>query len=272
MRIEYSKNSYLPQMVDNRDVAIQYARPCLLFLDGEYWGEYSIQERCSANYLANYYGLAEEEIIFVKDGEVGVHTWDERHNEFKVAWESFWSTVEEMDVSGEDHYEELAEMIDIQSFIDYMSIQIYWDNTDFTSWYKNNAIWRSENKSDRPYEDGKWRWILFDIDLSCGDASRNDFVEELNWDGYKISTDPLFRTLMRSKTFREQFCRSFIEIADENFSYERVESFLSGIEQEYGVTCPEKQFFAERREYIMQYLRESFPEENNLIDTLLAEG
>lgn len=270
LRAGYGRNSYLPALVADRDVAVQEGRPCALFLDGEYWGRYSIQERCEEAYLSNHYGVPQDEILLIKDGHVRMGAWNPQYTPATTIWDAFQDQVARLDASGMDAYQELSAQIDMQSYIDYLAIQIYLGNNDLSATH-NAAMWRSLRLSDRPYEDGKWRWIIYDIDQACTSVEKNHFTEEINLEGYRICEDPLFRALMRSSAFREQFVRTFLFLADHHFSAQRTETYLSGIEEKYGITCPEKAFFAQRRDYAIAALREVFPEENGLIDRLLED-
>lgn len=261
IRSGFGKNQWLAQMVKNRAVAVQNYRPCVLFLEGEY----SIQEACTENYLENYYGIPEEQIILI-GGSSTVNKWEERYAVCEEKWEELEQNIADWYESGQDCYMEIEDSIDIQSYIDYMCIQIYIGNRDFTFTH-NAGMWRSSSNTGEQYQDGKWRWILYDLDRTLEKVQQNPFIEEVNMNGYKISEDPLFVTLMRSKVFRERFVKTFMEIADDNFSAEHANTYLEELEKEYRVDfTAEKQFFEERRGYVVEYLKQQFPEEDYLLE------
>lgn len=266
IRSGFGKNQWLAQMVKNRAVAVQNYRPCVLFLEGEYWGKYSIQEACTENYLENYYGVPQEQIILI-GGSSTVNEWEEMYAVCEEKWGELEQNIADWCASGKDCYVEIEKSIDIQSYIDYMCIQMYIGNKDFTFTH-NAGMWRSAANTGEQYRDGKWRWIMYDLDRTLEEASQNPFTEAVNMNGYKISEDPLFMTLMRSKVFRERFVKTFMEIADDNFSVERADTYLEELEKEYKVDfSSEKRFFEERRVHIFEYLKQQFPEEAYLLET-----
>ena len=53
---------------ERQSVAIQRGKPCVLFLNGEYWGIYSIRERYNAEYIGNRFHLNNDEAMVVKAG------------------------------------------------------------------------------------------------------------------------------------------------------------------------------------------------------------
>ena len=267
LRKGFGKNQWIPQLVNNRAVAIQNFRPCILFLDGEYWGEYSIQEGCSANFLENYYGVPADQILLVKEGGISVNKWDEKYDLYNQEWQEFEQNIQMWYESGVDQYAVIEQEIDIQSYIDFWCTQIYINNSDL-SFDHNVAMWKSQEMTDTSHMDGKWRWILYDLDCTLGEAAKNTFEEPINLNGYQVCSDPLFMTLMRSRIFRERFVTSFIEIAYENFDIKHVEQYFNYLDKSYGTGWipQDKVFFEKRQEYIWDYLRKQFPEEIKLID------
>ena len=96
----------------------------------------------------------------------------------------------------DEDYERLCQMIDIQSYIDYMCAEIYISNVD---WPGNNyEMWRSASVTDRPYEDGRWRWMLYDTEFSSGSDSRT----KADSDAFaRAHSDIMFQYVIKNATF-----------------------------------------------------------------------
>ena len=46
------------RLVEDRNIGILRAIPCQVFLNGEYWGLYNLQERIDGSYIEEHYGIS----------------------------------------------------------------------------------------------------------------------------------------------------------------------------------------------------------------------
>jgi hypothetical protein len=147
--------------------------------------------------------------------------------------------VKKNDTSTQSAYDYIDSQIDIDNFIEYMSIQIFSGNTDTL----NVRRYRNEQA------DGKWHWALFDLDW----AFFNDTDSIGNWltpggTGAGRRTDnTLFIACMKNPVFCEKFLTYFGEQMATNFSsenvvarsyerYERIEGVLPQYLQKWNIT------------------------------------
>lgn len=221
------RDAFCQSLVQGSAVGMQRATPCVLFLNGEYWGMYFIQEGIGSSYLHENYGVDEENVIIVKNNEV--NTDDPKDMELYTSLLDFAKTN---DMSVESNYRYIESKIDIQSMIDYYITEIYVGNADAFS--NNLALWRVKIPTDDVYGDGKWRWLLYDLDESCGmitemnSASADSFIDG-HWEINPLTDDILFSSLIKNKEFKARFIHSFEEMAEKNFNYESVHKKLSGL-------------------------------------------
>lgn len=221
-------------LVEDRDVLIQSGAPCQLFLDGEYWGLYNIQEKVDGSFVSSHYGIDEENVVVLKNERV-VSGEDEDYR----LWQSLVDFAESNDLSREDGYAEISEMMDIQSFIDYYCFQIYVANCDSVA--NNLARWRTRDKSDQKYCDGRWRWILYDTDDSVGmpvnDRDYAQYYADTFTGGVWIQApleETILSSLMKNEEFRERFVVSFMDMANYNFDYQKnVKDMIEDFYQNY---------------------------------------
>ncbi len=214
-------------LVSDRAIETQPGEPCAVFLNGEYWGLYNLQSRFSAGYFEEKYGLDEDGIIVVKqDNRVSVG-----RDEDLSLYEELVSYVKEADMSALETYGEIDRRMDIQSFIDHYCFEIYIGNTD---WPLNNlCCWRSRKEDGASeYEDGRWRWGVYDTDESTGIYDEgmstyecNAFTEEAHWFGTPLTT-PIMSRLITNEPFRQQFSLTFMDMVNKNFAYEDVHGKL----------------------------------------------
>ena len=81
------------------------------------------------------------------------------------------------DLSVDANYQKVCNKIDIDSPIDYTSVETYVCNVDWSGnstpgeypFYWNWDMWRTKTTdSSKDYYDGKWRYVIYDLDQSSG--------------------------------------------------------------------------------------------------------
>ena len=231
------KKVFFFSLVSDRDTATQEYHPCQVFLDGEYWGMYFLMEKYSAEYLQNHYQVPADDILLIKDSE---EVQSGKAEDFALYQEA--AELLHSDLTDPDTCETLLETIDMQSLIDWLCTNIYIANTDTRPLGGNVYTWRSTRPDGEGWNDGRWRWILYDLDdsLAVGTEWENNepwlmdtFTEHAGYypAGF-LDTEPL-PALMQNEDFRRQFVLTFLDMANENFRPERVNVLLDQLKTQY---------------------------------------
>lgn len=254
-------NAVTPQLAKGRAIGTQEARPVTVFLNGEYWYTVYLQEKYNTYYLNDIYGVDMENVSIVKDWEVS-DGLIESETEYGELLEWFAET----DFSDDQSYQEACEKIDMQSFIDFFSASVYLCNMDMSEGH-NHVTWKSNESRSIEYEDGKWRWLLYDLDFVGGidlgyygvgnQAELNAFSTPMQYSTAHAAMDDMtiFAALRYNEEFKKQFVLSFMDMANTNFSLENVERVLEA----YGETLHwHDDFFLLRYDYAMEHLKEEF--------------
>lgn len=187
--------------------------PCALFLDGEYWGMYYITESYNADYLSDHYKVKKSNVIMIKEFEV-----TEGAEADRGLYTETQTFISENDMRDSLNYSQACRLIDIDSYIDYYAAQIYLArNGDWPG--ENEAYWRTREEEDPVYGDGKWRWMLYDVN-SDGFTAEHDSLEHV------MKTDKMFAALFQNEEFRKKFTCRILYIGNTVFSEEKVEDFL----------------------------------------------
>lgn len=262
------KEGFLQSLVADRNISTQLAKLCALFIDGEYWGDYQIMEKYSVHYIEEHYKIDKDNVSILKRGQL------EAGNEECVKdYNELLSFIKNHDLSVKENYDYVCERADIQSLVDFYCTQIYINNIDF-SYRQNVQIWRSEAKSSNPYEDARWRWMLYDLDASIYKKENdikyfydfNMFTEDSPF-SKGIYQDPFISNLMKNEEFCKQFVNTFMDLANYNFNKDIVKEKL------YKVTDnPEKsmiEFFENRFDYITKYMADFFNLKGKLTNVTL---
>jgi len=212
------RDDLVNEMIGDIDVTRRECAPCALFLDGEYWGVYWLATRLKADYLNQIYGVKKDNIIEIKSGLVEIG-----RDEDEEQYQAMVSCIADEDMRLPENFDRACELIDLQSFIDYYAVEIYVANTD---WPTNNyALWRSRRKVSDDWSDGRWRWMLYDLDISMDakDAEKDNLK-------YAISHDALFESLMCNDDVRDMFTQKLLQLARETFAPERTDAFIDSYE------------------------------------------
>ena len=220
------RDSFMQALVDPAILDIQASQPVTVFLNGEFWGIYDLREDMDANYLASHYQLNPQDIVILeRDAEINHGKPGDQ-----LPYQELLDFIAENDIQKEEAYHFVSGQMDINNFIDYQIAEIYSRNDNWP--FDNIKYWRYKGNNIIPNasrgRDGKWRWLLFDLDTAFGiglddDAYRDDaFI--------KAEGEFLLRSLLNNAEFRNQFINRFADQLNTFYSPQRAANILSEME------------------------------------------
>ena len=206
-------------LVGDLDVDLMAYRPVIVYINGAYWGIHNLREKQNEEYLAAHQGVDPDEVdileLYHGSPPPIVIEGDAEHYNAMI---DFMSAN---DLSQQDHFDYVATQMYMDHFVAYIAAEIYLGNID---WLGNNMkFWRPRTP------DGKWRWMLFDIDWGLGRASggvRHNTLE--------MATDPtgpgrypawttfLIRQLFKNQSFVEAYANRSADQMNSIFLPDRV--------------------------------------------------
>jgi len=203
---------FIQNLLKDRNFGTQAGIPCIVYINGEYWGFYNLQERYSDNHTEYKYGVNRNNVISFDNGELD----DGNPGEDSLYWSLM--SYRNRDLSINANYEELCGLMDIQSFIDYFAANIYINNEDWP--HNNYRLWRVRNiEPGNPYGDGKWRWQMFDTEFALGiyvnGDVKNIFSRILNESDHPHSQ--MFSKLIKNNDFSRQFVNTMMDLYNVNY-------------------------------------------------------
>ena len=238
------RDGFAQSLVSHTSLDIQAYRPAILFINGEYWGIYNLRERMDPDYLASHYQVSPEDVIILENYQ----TINQGTREDRQAFRDFYYSLASQEINDPQFYKQIQTQMDIENFIDYQVTEIYLGNTDWLT--SNVRMWRyitDAYQPDAPYgQDGRWRWMLFDTDMSFamnpdeGSSQFNSLREAIHptpedraWGGYML------RTLMGNSDFRRQFINRFADQLNTSFQPDRVDAVLAEMQSVIAPEMPE---------------------------------
>lgn len=245
-------DTYWQELVSSLDCTTKASRPCVVYLNGEYWGVYVLEEDYSDNYFEDHFGVVKENVAVYKgdaeslelgyaldEGTLPEGETDESYyfNELN----EFFSTHN--DLTDQKDYEEFSKLVDIESARDYFLAQI-WINNKWDWPGKNWSMWKTtETDPSNEYADGRWRFMFYDMEFGGVSGGGDAYTNTIKEDNYKPqglldkNTDNpavlCYAYLMTNEDFRNDFNSRLLEMSEGVFEKENALKVLDGYTAAY---------------------------------------
>jgi CotH protein/chitobiase/beta-hexosaminidase-like protein/lamin tail-like protein len=183
-----------------------------LYINGLYWGMYCIHERPDESFAAEYLGGDKDDYDILK------------HNSLTVVHGSSTNYHAMLDLarqnlSSDAHFQNLAAVLDIDAFIDYMLLNFYAGNTDWAhqNWYA------SYNRVD---PNGRWRFHSWDAEHVLKDVA-DDVTGKNNSGGpteihQNLSNNAEYRMMFADHVQRHFFNDGILTPSNAAAAYQRL--------------------------------------------------
>ncbi len=211
------KDAMVQSLYTDRRVDYQAYRPSVVFINGEYWGIHNIRERYDGWYIETNYDVHRDDVAILDDN-AAVNHGTASDSEHYLDMREF---ARDNDLSQPENLAFMKTRMDMDNYLAYKTFKVYTANAD---WPHNNIrYWRKRTpgfEPDAPYgSDGRWRWMILDLDASFGfpygeDAHRwaqydHDTLEWITGTGNdRVPVEwvnELFNGLVENGEFRQRF-------------------------------------------------------------------
>ena len=221
-------DAILQNLMYGTNISTTAYRPCITYLNGEYWGIYSIREHYSDTYFEDNYGVDKDDVaLYELKGSI---QFDDGNDLNAMQFMEKINNYLLNDFSNDAIYENFIEKyIDVDSFIDVIIAHSYAGNWDFVGNANNLKFWRTVKVDpNNPYADGRLRFCLHDVDFAFSDTQNylNPNV------GYSYVNFNLYRKLLENNNFRVRMYERTEELLSTNLSYENAEDIVYSMVEE----------------------------------------
>ena len=222
----------------------QRSAPCIVFINGEYWGLYSITERYGVHYIESNYDIEKENVIVIKAGEL-----QEGLVSDYALYQDALDFIIRNDMTVPENYQQACNLLDIGNFADFFAVQLYADNIDGVIAYDNNwQMWRARTlDSSKTCGDGRWRMMLYDMDASAdihhgdsalsGDRLRYMLLEPPAEDASMLL--PVLRSLLENEQFRRELINALCDVRNIHFELYRTQDEIDLLRSVYEPLMPD---------------------------------
>ncbi|NBB23491.1 spore coat protein CotH, partial [Runella sp. CRIBMP] len=208
------------ESVAHLNIDIQAYRPAILFLNGEYWGIHNMRQRQDKHYYAQKYGVNEDSLDLI---DTEIEEGSATH------YNAMLNYIYNNGVTSSTNYNYVKTQMDVENFRDYQIIEIFYNNQDWGT--NNNRYWRRQvaYTPTAPYGlDGRWRWSLYDLDLSMSDASQDRLSAASEGASNSFAPGFLLARLLQNQTFRNDFINRFADLMNTTFLPNRISQLIEG--------------------------------------------
>ena len=275
-RIRDGLISILSQNTNVDNMAYQ---PCVLYLNGEFWGQYAVREKVDEHYIENNH-LINSESVDMLSALNGIISGSDY-----FIYDIFHFVINS-DPLNSVFYNQIQQKINLENYIDYFIIQTYIKNGDWYAGQNNLKCWRSEY-------DGKLNYVLYDTDQSF--HPKLDTANSINfarnpWRVINNSIELLpsihslmFDHLLKNEEFKCRFINRYIELVNINFQPDffnskvlDLKNELSLVIEDHFVKWPENYWDWEADilidnwdDFLLKFMNEN---ENRFIESLIDLG
>lgn len=239
------EEAFLLSLIDNERILKQKTTDRVaLFLNGEFWNDIYIRQRLDEKFFEDHYGVSDDNLLVLSESfpEISPLEWDDSIQMYL----DLHDFIENNDLSTDENYKIVQDMMDIDSYIDYLAINEWNGNRDWGE-FNNDMYWRVLKLDGSRYGDGKFRWIIHDEDLIFNTDSDISNIS-------MIRGSTLYNGLMGNENFRKRFRDRLAELGETTFSDESVMKELSNAKWDEKQKEEIKEFFKTRKETVERFL------------------
>jgi len=240
------RDSYVQSLSQIADLRMDERsfEPCVMFLNGEYWGLYEIREKVDDKDFTDYY-YDQDSVAFLK---TWANTWadvlSDGQTEASVMtdWDNIRDFITNNDMSDPANYDYAKSVYNMGSLIDYFILNTYVVNAD---WLNYNTGWWHGLKEDGDKK--KWRYILWDMDNTFDHGANYTSVPSQNPNSDPCDPEglgdeggqghiPIWNDLLANETFFADYINRWTDLSNSYFSCDfligHLDSLIAIIEPE----------------------------------------
>lgn len=167
---------------------------CVLYLNGEYVGLYTVKEKANEQLYADLAGVSRKSVqLYEAPAPYGSDFYEE------VAAYPYYN-----DITDPANYEQFCQKVDIDSLIDWTFMEGFCANTDVTM--GNVRYVRSDE------DDGKWRFLFYDLDAAFRFPGSMYYNLMSGFSLQHIQISGAIVPLMQNADFKDRFLRRAAEL------------------------------------------------------------
>lgn len=218
--------------------------PCVMYLNGTYWGVYELREKVDdLDYTDFYYDQDSVEFLKTWGGTwVDVLVDGQNPQDVNDSWDNTRNFIVNNDMSVQANYDNAKSIYNVGSLIDYYILNSYTVNADWLNW---NTAWWHGLKEDGDKK--KWRYVLWDMDNTFDHGANYTGVPNTDPDADPCDAEslgniggqghiPIWNSLLDSEEFFDDYINRWSNLSNSylscEFMIQHLDSLIDNIEPE----------------------------------------
>ncbi len=198
--------------------------PCVLYVNGQYWGVYDIREKVDDNDFNGYYYNQGN-----KDSLQYLMTWGATWSKYggpqaQTDWNTLKTYITTNNMAVAANYNHVDSLLNVKSLIDYFLLNSWAVTSDWLNW--NTGWWHGLSAGGQEH---KWRYTLWDNDATFGhyinytgvpsqlptaDPCAPESLPDPGGQGHTLILD----SLLKNPTFKHLYITRYVDLLNSTFS------------------------------------------------------
>ncbi|PCJ80865.1 MAG: hypothetical protein COA57_14685 [Flavobacteriales bacterium] len=208
--------------------------PCILYVNGQYWGVYESREKVDdPDFTDYYYDQDKEDLQYLK-------TWGGTWSEYggiqaQTDWDNLRNFITTNNMAVQSNYDYVDSLFNTGSLVDYFVLNSYVVTMDWLNW--NTAWWRGRNPNG---DKKKWRYTLWDLDAIFGHYINYTGIPDISAQANPCNPDSLpdpggqghteiLNALMDNAGFKQYYISRFIDLSNTVFKCDNMLALLDSM-------------------------------------------
>lgn len=197
------QDEFLSEVMRKTHIDYEAYEPCVVFINGEYWGLYEIREKEDEHYVESNYGIDHHDVDLLNG-------WSTLAGS-DTGYVNLYNFVMAANPVTNAFYNEFSARVDVENYVDYYIAEIYYQNVDFGGYYwglNNIKMWRQQSG-------GKWRHMLYDLDGAMGwfgSSVYDNYIDLTRNPSNPSMSSQMFDRFLDNTRFRNYFVNRFADL------------------------------------------------------------
>jgi len=245
-QVTMMRDSILHTLAEGLNFGRQAYRSSAVFINGEFWGLYNIRPRIDEYFVQDTFNISNVNNIAIfsfglDDAPLPEEVVEDPTPTILADWDDYMAMFNwfssKNDLTSPADYTKAQTYIDIDNLIDYFGFEIFVGNEDWPA--SNNVMWRyrkpypSAVPAAGVYEDGRWRYILKDLDMAFDNKNAlamNDGLNRILYhqSGTRLTPEStlIFRKFMSNTDFVKRFANRMCDLMNFQLSEANIKAAI----------------------------------------------
>ncbi|MFM2207075.1 MAG: hypothetical protein RL213_1050 [Bacteroidota bacterium] len=231
------RDPFMERMMKNTYSGYIASEPCILFLNGAFWGVYSFHELDNSNWVQENIGLKKGEFDYLKESGSTIDPGTDYSS--ALFWE-IYNYTQSHDPGTGAYYAWIDGHIDLKNLTDYFICETYVNNDDWLGYWTNNIkMWNERGPG------GKLHYLMYDLDMGFGYGGSSVTQDRLSLARVPVPpafsySSEIFDTILYNPTFRRYFINRYADLMNSTFLRDSLNPVLSSYSDSIAPDLPEQ--------------------------------